>query len=331
MKTKFSLLLAALALPGMMACAKGNSEAVAPADSQTPSKVYFTRDISPEGLLKAYHALGVKPEGRVAVKISTGESAKTNQLSPALIGPFVKEVNGTIVECNTAYPGNRMHTADHLKLIHEHGYDSIAKVDIMDADGDMKIPVKDTTWIKYDLVGKNLANYDYLVNLAHFKGHQMGGFGGVLKNQSIGVASSRGKVYIHTSGNSDKLGDWNNPAGQDAFVESMASAAQGVHDYFKGKAIYIDVMNNMSIDCDCNANPAAPVLKDMGIMVSLDPVALDKAATDMVFKHSSKEGDDAQPLIDRINKMHGLHIIETAAKNGLGTTNYELIDLDRTK
>lgn len=329
---KKSLLLAALALPAVCACAESNSGSVAAEpQASAPAKVYFTRDISPEGLLKAYHALGVTPEGRVAVKISTGESDKTHRLSPELIGPLVKEVKGTIVECNTAYPGNRLHTADHLKLIHRHGYDSIAPVDIMDSDGDMKIAVKDTTWIKYDLVGKHLADYDYLINLAHFKGHQMGGFGGVLKNQSIGVASGRGKVYIHTSGNSDRIGDWNNPAGQDAFVESMASAAQGVHDFFKGNAIYIDVMNNMSIDCDCNANPAAPLLKDMGIMVSLDPVALDKAATDMVFSHQSREGDDAKPLIDRINKMHGLHIIETAAKNGLGTTDYELIDLDRTK
>ena len=290
-----NLLIAGAAVVALGSCATTSSkvEAAEEAAPDAAAKVYFTRDISPEGLMRVYQALGVKPEGRVAVKISTGESNKTHHLSPTLIGPLVKEVNGTIVECNTAYPGNRMNTADHLKTIHEHGYDTIARVDIMDSEGDMEIPVQDTTWIKHDIVGKHLANYDYLVNLAHFKGHQMGGFGGVLKNQSIGVASSRGKVYIHTNGTSHELGQWGNPGGQDAFVESMAAAAQGVHDYFKGKAIYIDVMNNMSIDCDCNGNPAAPELKDMGIMVSLDPVALDKAATDMVFQHKSVEGDNA--------------------------------------
>lgn len=295
-----------------------------------PAKVYFTKDISPEGLLKAFHALGVKPEGRVAVKISTGESKESNQLSPQLIAPLVNEVKGTIVECNTAYPGNRNTTEKHWKTIKEHGYLDIANVDIMDAEGNMNIPVRDTTWIKYDIVGKHIANYDFLINLAHFKGHQMGGFGGVLKNQSIGVASADGKSYIHTAGHHKTVeeGPWENPHGQDAFIESMAAAAQAVHDFFKGKAVYINVMNNMSIDCDCNGHPAKPLLKDMGIMISLDPVALDKAATDMVFSHESAPGDDSQPLINRIKQMHGLHIIGHAAKIGLGTTDYELINID---
>lgn len=321
------ILAAALCLAATACAAQPKQAATA---NNEPAKVYFTKDISPKGLLKVYHALGVKPEGRVAVKISTGESQESNQLSPALIAPLVKEVNGTLVECNTAYPGNRFKTEDHLKAIAERGYDKIAPVDIMDAEGSIEIPVKDTRWIPYDLVGSHLANYDYLVNLAHFKGHAMGGFGGVLKNQSIGIASADGKSLIHTAGNHKTVeeGPWDNPHGQDAFIESMAAAAQGVHDYFKGNAVYIDVMNNMSIDCDCNGHPAKPVLKDMGILVSLDPVALDKAATDMVFSHKSEPGDDSQPLINRIKEKHGLHILDHAEAIGLGTTDYTLISVD---
>lgn len=296
------------------------------------AKVFFTKDISPNGLLKVYHALGVKPEGRVAVKISTGESMKSHQLSPELIALLVKEVNGTLVECNTAYPGTRNTTEKHLQTVKEHGYDKIAKVDIMDSEGSMKIPVQDTTWMKYDLVGKHLANYDFMINLAHFKGHAMGGFGGVLKNQSIGVASSDGKAYIHTAGAHDSAAGGNafkNPHGQDAFIESMAAAAQGVHNYFKGKVLYIDVMNNLSVDCDCDGNAHEPLMKDIGILASLDPVALDKACVDIVFNHKSSEGDDSAPLIERIETRHGTHILPYAEKIGLGTQSYEIVNLDK--
>ena len=301
-------------------------------DSVPVAKVYFTKDISPESLVKIYEALGVAPQGKVAVKISTGESAQSYNLSPDLIKDLVQKVNGTLVESNTAYSGNRNTTEAHLKAAEERGYTAIAPVDIMDAEGDIKIPVNDTTWIKYDIVGSHLPNYDYMINLAHFKGHQMGGFGGVLKNASIGVASTSGKTYIHSAGRTEDWEHiWEYTDNQDGFIESMASAAQGVHNYFKqpGKDIvYIDVLNNMSIDCDCNGHPAAPGLKDMGIMASTDPVALDKAALDMVFNHESVEGDDAQPMINRIKEMHGTHIIDHAEKIGLGTTKYELINIE---
>lgn len=293
------------------------------------SKVYFTRDITPEALVRIYKALGKEAKGRVAVKISTGEAGGHNYLKPELIRNLVDEVGGTIVECNTAYAGSRNTSAAHWETIRQHGFDKIAKVDIMDEHGDMRIPVKDTTHIKYDIVGASLANYDFMVNLAHFKGHAMGGFGGVLKNQSIGVASSAGKTYIHTAGkvqSPDEL--WNNLPAQDYFLESMAAAAQAVADYFKGNILYINVMNNLSVDCDCDSSPDEPKLKDMGIMASLDPVALDKACLDMVFNHKSTEGDDAKPLIERINRQHGTHIVDYAEKIGLGSTAYVVVDID---
>lgn len=293
------------------------------------SKVYFTRDITPEALVRIYKALGKEAKGRVAVKISTGEAGGHNYLKPELIRNLVDEVGGTIVECNTAYAGSRNTSAAHWKTIRQHGFDKIAKVDIMDEHGDMRIPVKDTTHIKYDIVGASLANYDFMVNLAHFKGHAMGGFGGVLKNQSIGVASSAGKTYIHTAGkvqSPDEL--WNNLPAQDYFLESMAAAAQAVADYFKGNILYINVMNNLSVDCDCDSSPDEPKLKDMGIMASLDPVALDKACLDMVFNHKSTEGDDAKPLIERINRQHGTHIVDYAEKIGLGSKAYVVVDID---
>lgn len=293
------------------------------------SKVYFTRDITPEALVRIYKALGKEAKGRVAVKISTGEAGGHNYLKPELIRNLVDEVGGTIVECNTAYAGSRNTSAAHWKTIRQHGFDKIAKVDIMDEHGDMRIPVKDTTHIKYDIVGASLANYDFMVNLAHFKGHAMGGFGGVLKNQSIGVASSAGKAYIHTAGKVQSQEElWNNLPAQDYFLESMAAAAQAVADYFKGNILYINVMNNLSVDCDCDSSPDEPKLKDMGIMASLDPVALDKACLDMVFNHKSTEGDDAKPLIERINRQHGTHIVDYAEKIGLGSTAYVVVDID---
>lgn len=296
------------------------------------AKVYFTKEITPESLVKIYEAVGRKASGRVAVKISTGEDGGHNYLKPTLIRNLVDEVKGTIVECNTAYPGNRNTVSAHRRTIHNHGFDSIATVDIMDEFGDMRIPVQDTAHIKYDIVGNHLANYDFMVNLAHFKGHQMGGFGGVLKNASIGVASSAGKAYIHSAGITDDVKKvWQHTDDQDGFLESMAAAAQAVHNYFGNgeRVVYINVMNNMSIDCDCNAHPAAPELKDMGILASTDPVALDQACLDLVFNHDSKPGDTAQPLLARIKKLHGTHTVDHAERIGLGTKKYELIDIDK--
>ena len=293
------------------------------------SVVYMTKEITPEALINIYKALGVPAEGRVAVKISTGESAKSNYLRPELIKDLVQMVNGTIVECNTAYGGNRSTTANHRKAIEERGFNQIAAVDIMDEDDTMHLPVTDTKHLKYNIVGSHLANYDFMINLAHFKGHAMGGFGGVLKNQSIGVASSSGKIYIHTGGKSQS--NWTSVE-QDDFLESMAASAQSVHNYFKqpGKnIIYINVMNNMSVDCDCDGNPSAPCLRDIGILASTDPVALDQACLDLVFNHTNSNGDDAKPLVDRINQKHGIHTVEHAEKIGLGSRKYTIISIDK--
>ncbi len=295
------------------------------------SNVYFTSEITPESLVRVFQALGVEPDGNVAVKISTGESAKSNYLRPEFIQNLVNETGGTIVECNTAYGGMRDVTSSHLMIIEQRGFNQIAKVDIMDSEGDMEIPVSDTTWIKYDIVGSHLANYDFMINLAHFKGHARGGYGGVLKNQSIGVAARRGKCYIHTAGESTTTINGNNT--QDSFLESMAAAAQAVHNYFKqdGKNIvYIDVMNNLSVDCDCNPLPAAPEIADIGILASTDPVALDKACLDLIFDYNPTPGNDPQPLIDRITELHGTHIIEYAEEIGLGSQQYNLIDIGVT-
>mgnify|MGYP002622939800 CR=1 FL=1 len=290
------------------------------------SKVYFIEEISPEALVKIYKAVGRKAEGRVAVKISTGEGGNQHYLKPTLIRNLVEEVNGTIVECCTAYGGTRQDPKKHWQTIHEHGFDSIFAVDMMDEFGTMRIPVKDRKHIKYDIVGDHLAGYDFMINLAHFKGHAMGGFGGVLKNASIGVASTTGKWYIHSAGESS---DHWITAEQDAFLESMAAAAQGVHEYFDHgeNILYIDVMNNMSVDCDCDGHPAKPMLKDMGILASTDPVALDQACLDKVFNHKASEGDDEKPLIQRINRQHGTYITDYAEKIGLGSKKYTLIEI----
>ena len=295
-------------------------------------KVYFTKDISPESLVKIYKALGRKAEGRVAVKISTGEGGNQHYLRPTLIRQLVDEVNGTIVECCTAYGGTRQDPKKHWETIHEHGFDSIFAVDLMDEFGEIRIPIKDKKHLKYDIVGEHLANYDFMINLAHFKGHQMGGFGGVLKNASIGVASTAGKAYIHSHGvTTDSKECWKHTQPQDSFLESMAAAAQAVHEYFDGgdNIIYINIMNNMSVDCDCDGHPAKPELQDMGIMASLDPVAVDQACLDMVFNHKASEGDDEKPLIARINRQHGTYITDYAEKIKLGSKKYKLINLDK--
>ena len=308
---------------------------------QNETVVYMTNEITPEGLLKVYEALGMTPTDtdRVCVKISTGEPGGHHFLDPKLIAPLVKKVAGTIVECNTSYGGKRCNTEEHLQAARDHGFCDIAEVDIMDADGEIKIPLRDTTYMKYDIVGKNLQNYTFMVNIAHFKGHVAGGFGGVLKNQSIGCASQNGKCYQHSTGKWEDLdefthqlelngGDWFGiMESKDAFPECMATCAAAVHDYLKGRVVYINVMNNLSTECDCDPNPSAPRMKDIGILASLDPVALDKACCDLVFGHKDTQDDDAQPLRERINERHGTHIIEHAEKIGLGTTNYKLVTL----
>lgn len=336
MKRTF-LILAAMAMV-LLSCGQNRQNTAATADGA--SVVYFTKDITPDALIKIYEALGVEAKGSVAVKISTGESMLSNHLSPELIGPLVKKVNGTLVECNTAYAGNRQQTADHWKAIEEHGYLSIAKVDIMDEEGEFKIPVKDDKWLKYDIVGSHLKNYDFMINLAHFKGHQMGGFGGVMKNASIGVASRNGKTYIHTAGKADDYNDlwqnlpegWDNsPENNTPFIESMSAAAQAVHEYFKGKngIVYIDVMNNISIDCDCNGHPADPTIQDIGIAASFDPVALDKFCLDKVFNLPNDESNDTKALLERIEKRHGTRIVSRGEEMGLGTTKYTVVELKK--
>ena len=314
-----------MATAAMFGCAS------APKSDATPAKVYMTTDISAEGLVRVYEALGVEATGKVAVKISTGEPGGKNYLKPELIKELVQKVGGTIVECNTAYAGRRNTTEAHLEAAREHGFFDIANVDIMDAEGEIKIPVKDTTHIKYNIVGKNLANYDFMINLAHFKGHAMGGFGGVLKNQSIGNASSRGKAYIHSAGRNEEVAKiWKFTDDQIGFLESMAAAAQSVHDYFGNgeRIVYINVMNNMSIDCDCDSHPADPLLKDVGILASTDPVALDKACLDIVFNIEPTEGNDNGPLLERIASKHGTHIVDYAETIGLGSKSYELVNID---
>ena len=312
---------------------KQTAEGANAADSAQAGKatVYVTRSITPEALVKIYEALGRKAEGRVAVKISTGESGNPNYLKPELIGLLVDQVNGTIVECNTAYEGRRNTFEAHWQTIKEHGFTPRFKVDLMDEEGEFNIPVKDSTHIKYDIVGSHLKNYDFMINLAHFKGHPMGGLGGVLKNASIGVASANGKANIHTAGYQQVVeGLWNHVENQDGFLESMAAAAQAVHDYFgEGKrVVYIAVMNNMTVDCDCVATPEPVKLKDYGILASLDPVALDQACVDIVFNMQASEDNDNRPLIERINQQHGIHTIEWAEKIGLGTRQYDLVSID---
>ena len=316
----FSLMVLGLAV----SCSGQNS-----ADEAKQSVVYMTEEISPESLVKIYEALGRPAEGKVAVKISTGEPGGHNFLQPSLIKDLVQKVGGTIVECNTAYGGRRSNTEDHIRAAREHGFFDIADVDIMDSEGEFNIPVKDTTHIKYDIVGTHLKNYDFMINLAHFKGHAMAGFGGVIKNQSIGVASANGKAYIHTAGVTSKVDElWGHVDDQDGFLESMAAAAQGVADYFGDNIIYINVMNNLSVDCDCDSHPDDPEMHDIGIFASLDPVALDQACLDQVYNMTPTDGNDNRPLIERIDSRNGRHTVDYAEKIGLGTKNYRLVSID---
>lgn len=296
------------------------------------TKVFYTKEITADSLIKIYEALGIKLPGKVGVKVSTGEDGSQGYLKADLIGPLVKKLNGTIIECNTAYPGARNTKEDHLKVAKKHGFTSFANVDIMDGEGEFKIPVKKGKHLKYDLVGNNFANYDSILNLAHGKGHAMGGFGANLKNQSIGIASRNGKAYIHSCGqDSNPDTAWDVEYKQIDFIESMAEAASAVSDYLNenNKPIaYITVMNYLSVDCDCDAHQSEPVMEDIGIIASLDPVANDQAFIDFIF--NSKE-PGAKKLQERIDSRQGREILPYAESLGLGSTKYELINLDEAE
>ena len=289
-------------------------------------KVYYFKEISSENLVKIYEALGREAKGKVAVKLSTGEPGNNNYLNPNLIKELVQKVKGTIVECNTAYGGGRANTEAHLKAAADHGFTAIAPVDIMDADGETALPIKGGKHLKEDYVGKNFLNYDFVVVLSHFKGHPMAGFGGALKNISIGIASSAGKAYIHSAGKTKSQSEvWNDLPHQDIFQESMAEAAKAIIDHAGDNILYINVANNLSVDCDCVATPEDPQMGDIGILASLDPVALDRACIDLV--RSSKDHGKIH-LIERIDSRNGMHNLEYAEQLGLGSQEYELIELD---
>jgi Uncharacterized Fe-S center protein len=330
---KFFIILTALFLTAFMVsftncAAKAEAQTVPenkeiiPAQPAAPvqarSKVYFTSDISPAGLMAVYKALGQQPGGKVAVKISTGEPPNSNYLRPALIKDLVQSVKGTIVESNTAYGGKRASTAVHKQTAKDHGFTDIAAVDILDENGSISLPVRGGTRLRENFVGAHFSNYDYYVVLSHFRGHGMGGFGGAIKNISIGIASSEGKSWIHTAGKS-KFGF---SGDQNAFLDSMAEAGKSVVDSLNGKLLYINVMNRLSVDCDCNGNPAAPDMHDIGILSSLDPVALDQACVDLVYA-----AGDGKSLIQRIESRNGVRTIDHGAEIGLGSKTYELIKL----
>lgn len=284
--------------------------------------VYFTRDISPAGLQRAYKALDWTPKGKVGVKMSTGESAKSNYLRPELIKDLIGEIDGTIVECNTAYGGNRSDSESHWAAIRERGFLDIAPVDIMDEEGSMTLPVDGGNVLNENYVGTHFANYPSYVVLSHFKGHAMAGFGGAIKNISIGFASSMGKKWIHSGGKS-KESMWGGE--QNAFLESMADAAKAVTNYVgRDNMVYINVLNRISIDCDCDGDPAEPDIHDIGILVSRDPVAIDQAGIDMVSK-----ADGNESLMQRIAEKNGLHTLEASEKIGVGSRKYKLVDLDK--
>lgn len=288
------------------------------------SDVYMTADVSPEGLRKVYEALNWTPTGKVAVKLSTGEPPASNYLRPELIADVVRAVDGSIVECNTAYGGSRASTAMHYQVAKDHGFTDIADVVILDEEGSMSLPVAGGTRLKENLVGGHFADYDSYLVLSHFKGHAMAGFGGAIKNISIGLGSSEGKCWIHSGGIS-RASPWGGD--QDAFLESMAEAGKSVSDYLGHgeRIVYINVMNRLSVDCDCDGNPAEPDMHDVGILASADPVALDQACVDLIY--AQKDGDGAS-LVNRIESRNGLHTLEHAAEIGLGSRSYTLISLD---
>ena len=292
------------------------------------SKVYFTKEITPESVVKMYDTLGISLPGKVAVKLHSGEQGNQNYIRPEFVKAMVEHVNGTVVECNTAYEGKRNSTEKHRELIEEHGWTKYFNVDLMDAEGpDMKLDIPNGKVLKEHFVGKKLKNYDAMLVLSHFKGHPMGGYGGALKQLSIGVASSEGKAWIHSAGKSkDQYTIWGDLPEQDKFLESMADAASSVVKYFKGNIAFINVMCNLSVDCDCCAVAEDPCMKDIGILASLDPIAIDQACIDLVY-NSKDPGRDH--FVERVESRHGIHTIETAAELGFGTREYELVDIDK--
>lgn len=346
MKKNRAIVLGITILTGMLAGGCGNSDtqttketirtsletaAVSEEEKETeavsqiqkePAAVYFTSDISPEGMMKVYEHLNWTPEGNVAVKLSTGEPPASNYLDPDLIKDLVQAVNGTIVECNTAYGGSRTETAMHRQVAEDHGFTEIAELDILDEEGSMTLPVEGGSRLQENLVGSHFKNYDSYLVLSHFKGHAMAGFGGAIKNISIGLGSKEGKCLIHTSGEShtSMMG-----GEQKGFTESMAEAGKSVSDYLENgkRIVYVNVLNNISIDCDCDGNPAEPDIHDIGIVASTDPVAIDQACIDLAF---AAEGSEA--LQKRVNERMGLHTLEYAEEIGLGMRTYELVNID---
>ncbi|RLT75624.1 DUF362 domain-containing protein [bacterium J10(2018)] len=325
---KKAVMALAIATGMSMAGCTGTKAQTTATDAQGKElpKVYFIKEITPENIVKIYNALGRKAQGKnVAVKLSTGEAGNPNHLSPALIKDLVQSVNGTIIEGNTAYAGRRNTTADHLKTAEEHGFTAIADVDILDADGQVSLPIEGGRHLKEDIVGKNFLNYDFLMVLSHFKGHPMGGFGGALKNISIGIASPDGKANIHSAGKTQDVAKvWDMIPDQDIFQESMAEASKAIIDHVGDKVLYINVANNLSVDCDCVAEPEPVSMADIGIFASLDPVALDRACIDAV-RNSDDHGKIH--LIERIDSRHGMHNLEYAEQLGLGSQTYELVEL----
>ena len=284
------------------------------------SKVYFTKNITPESVIKIYEALGVELPGKVGVKVHSGEVGNQNFIKPQFWKPMIDKVKGTIIECNTAYEGKRNTSEAHWETMKLHGWTDVAKVDIMDEEGEIELPIKNGKHIKTNYVGNHLKNYDSILVLSHFKGHPMGGFGGALKNISIGIASSYGKTYIHGVGKPEDF--WTSD--HDSFLEAMADAAKSVVEYFKGYMAFINVKCNMSVDCDCCAVAADPKIGDIGILASLDPIALDQACVDLVYK---SEDEGKSHLIERMESKNGIHTVEAAADLGFGSREYELIKL----
>lgn len=291
-----------------------------PEAAQGTPVVYMTREITPEGLMAVYQALQWEPQGRVAVKLSTGEPPASNYLRPELIAGLVQSLDGTIVECNTAYGGSRAETAMHYQVAEDHGFTAIADFQILDEDGSMTLPVQGGTRLSENYVGAAFEDYDSYLVLSHFKGHSMAGYGGAIKNISIGLGSSEGKAWIHSAGSS-RTNPWGGD--QDAFLESMAEAGKSVSDYLGDQIVYINVMNRLSVDCDCDGNPAEPDMHDIGILASTDPVALDQACIDLVYG-----AEDGQSLVNRIESRNGLHTLEHAQQIGLGSRSYELVSID---
>ncbi len=313
MKKVLSMLLTLLPVMALSVCV---------AEENPASTVYFTEDISAKGLVRVYEALGWKPAGKVAVKVSTGEPPASNYLRPELIGNLVRMLNGTIVECNTAYGGSRASSAMHKQVAEDHGFTAIAPFDLLDEEGEVEWPVTGGSRLNRAIVGSHAENYTDWVILSHFKGHAMAGFGGAIKNVAIGMSSPRGKVYVHTAGTKTNGSIWHSD--QDAWIEAMPEMVTGVRDHVGAEhIIYINVMNRLSVDCDCDGNPAEPDIHDIGILASFDPVALDQACVDLIYR---AEGNAS--LVRRMEQLHGIHALEHGEEIGLGSRTYRLMSID---